>query len=263
MLKKLALSVVLASSLIGGVACVEDSTKAPAAENKPVNTENYTFAQKSSVALGTMYGENLAQGMVELNNLDLGVDKDLLVSAFVAALEGKPQINLEDAQNVLKELDQQARTKAIEKMKAEAAANKAKGDEFLAKNKTAEGVITTESGLQYKITQEGTGATPTASDRIKVTYKGSLIDGTEFDKSSEPVEFFLNQVVKGWQEAFQLLKVGSKATLYIPAELGYGDHAMAKIPANSVLVFDVELLDITTPAPAAEAAPDDAEKAAK
>ncbi|MGL5730149.1 MAG: FKBP-type peptidyl-prolyl cis-trans isomerase, partial [Bacteroidales bacterium] len=128
---------------------------------------------------------------------------------------------------------------------AEAAiANKAAGDKFLAENKTKEGVQTTASGLQYKVVTKGNGKAPAATDRVKVNYKGTLIDGTEFDSGNDVV-FGVNQVIPGWTEALQLMPVGSKYILYIPSDIAYGDRQMGdKITPNSTLVFEVELVGI-------------------
>lgn len=118
---------------------------------------------------------------------------------------------------------------------------------FLAENAKKPGVITTDSGLQYKITQQGTGKQPTAESTVLAHYKGTLIDGTVFDSSIEsgkPLEIALNQVVPGWTEGFQYLKEGSKATLYIPAYLGYGEQNQGPIPGFSTLIFDVELITV-------------------
>lgn len=126
--------------------------------------------------------------------------------------------------------------------------NKQAGSEFLSENMTKEGVVTTESGLQYKVLQKGTGEIhPKASDRVKVHYHGTLTDGTVFDSSvarGQPISFGLNQVIKGWTEGLQLMVVGEKTRLFIPSELGYGNRAAGTIPAGSVLIFDVELLGI-------------------
>ncbi len=126
--------------------------------------------------------------------------------------------------------------------------NQQVGGEFLAQNMTKEGVITTESGLQYKVLQAGTGDIhPTASDKVKVHYHGTLTDGTVFDSSvarGQPISFGLNQVIKGWTEGLQLMVVGEKTRLFIPSDLGYGNRAAGAIPAGSVLIFDVELLGI-------------------
>ena len=124
---------------------------------------------------------------------------------------------------------------------------KAQGEEFLAANKLREGVITTESGLQYEVIKEGKGPKPTADSKVKVHYHGTLIDGTVFDSSvdrGEPIEFSLNQVIKGWTEGVQLMPVGSKYKFYIPQDLGYGSRAAGQIPPYSTLIFEVELLGI-------------------
>ena len=124
---------------------------------------------------------------------------------------------------------------------------KAQGEEFLAANKLREGVITTESGLQYEVIKEGKGPKPTADSKVKVHYHGTLIDGTVFDSSvdrGEPIEFSLNQVIKGWTEGVQLMPVGSKYKFYIPQDLGYGSRATGQIPPYSTLIFEVELLGI-------------------
>ena len=129
-------------------------------------------------------------------------------------------------------------------------ANKAKeeGDAFLAENKTKDGVITTESGLQYKVEVEGTGAKPTAEDRVKVHYAGTLLDGSTFDSSierGEPAEFGVSQVIAGWTEGLQIMPVGSKYTFWIPSELAYGERGAGQnIKPNSMLKFEVELLEI-------------------
>lgn len=121
------------------------------------------------------------------------------------------------------------------------------GEQFLAKNKKQKGVMTTASGLQYKVITAGTGEKPKATDRVKVHYRGTLLDGTEFDSSykrNEPTTFGVGQVIKGWTEALQLMPVGSKWELYIPQELGYADREQGKIPPFSCLIFTVELLEI-------------------
>ena len=122
------------------------------------------------------------------------------------------------------------------------------GEKFLAENKTKEGVKTTASGLQYKITREGTGKSPKATDKVTVHYEGKLIDGTIFDSSiqrGEPATFPLNGVIRGWTEGFQLFKEGTKATLYIPSDLGYGaSGSPPKIGPNATLIFDVELIKV-------------------
>lgn len=134
------------------------------------------------------------------------------------------------------------------KAKARAIANRAKGEDFLVENGQLEDVITTLSGLQFQLLHQGQGGqSPAASDRVKVHYHGTLINGKVFDSSvdrGEPISFGLNQVIEGWTEGLQMMTVGDKARLVIPSQLGYGDHAVGGIPAGSVLIFDVELLAI-------------------
>ena len=138
--------------------------------------------------------------------------------------------------------------------------NKTEGAKFLEENKKKEGVKTAASGLQYKVLKEGNGAQPKATDTVTVNYRGTLINGTEFDSSykrGQPATFPVNGVIKGWTEALQLMKVGSKYQLFIPSNLAYGERAVSPdLSANSTLIFEVELLDAKpAPTPGAAAAP--------
>lgn len=265
MLKKLALSALIAVSIAGVSACSEDAkavaaqapapVQAPAdAANKAPAKQELSFEDKVAVAVGTMYGKNLGVAVTESQKFEVKMNKDKIASSFISALNGKAEMTDEEAQAVLQEFDTQMRAKQQALSKAEAEKNLKEGEAFLAENKTKEGVVVTASGLQYKITTLGTGAKPAVTDKIRVTYKGTNLKGEVFDKSEEPVEFPLGQVIEGWKEGFQLLPVGTKATLYIPANLAYGSFSPSeKIGANSVLVFEVELLDIVKDAPKAEA----------
>lgn len=136
----------------------------------------------------------------------------------------------------------------MQSAKKEAGNNLLEGQHYLSDNMTQDGVVTTESGLQYKVLRKGTGDThPKATDRVKVHYHGTLIDGTVFDSSvdrGQPIEFGLNQVIKGWTEGLQLMVEGEKTRLFIPSELAYGNRAAGSIPPGSTLLFDVELLEI-------------------
>ncbi|MBQ0029002.1 MAG: FKBP-type peptidyl-prolyl cis-trans isomerase [Bacteroidales bacterium] len=144
----------------------------------------------------------------------------------------------------------------MKQMEAEKEKAKIANDAFMAKNAQQPGVIATKSGLQYQVLKEGNGIHPGASDKVKVLYKGTLTDGTVFDERQDnPIELQLNQVIKGWTEGIQLMKIGSKFRFWIPSELGYGERAMGKIPANSVLVFDVELVDVGKAETAPQARP--------
>lgn len=174
---------------------------------------------------------------------------DLDEAAFMAAIKdvasgAKPQLSQEDIQATLQRI-QQAR--AAEAQKA-AENNRAEGEKFLAGNAKKSGIKTLESGLQYKVIKAGTGAKPKATDTVEVHYRGTLINGTEFDSSfsrGQPATFPVNGVIKGWQEALQLMKEGAKWQIFVPSDLAYGPRgAGAQIGPNATLVFDVELLKI-------------------
>jgi FKBP-type peptidyl-prolyl cis-trans isomerase FklB len=154
----------------------------------------------------------------------------------------------DEARATLTQLRTEVRSKQQEKMKVAGEMSKKEGVAFLAANKTKEGVVILPSGLQYKILTAGTGPKPTASDTVVCNYRGTLISGTEFDSSykrGQPASFPVNGVIKGWTEALQLMPVGSKWQLFVPAELGYGDRGTgADIGPGATLIFEVELLSI-------------------
>jgi len=145
-------------------------------------------------------------------------------------------------------LQTEVRKQQMEKMQVAAEANKKQGDEFLAANKAKEGVVTLPSGLQYKVLQQGTGPKPTATDSVVCNYRGTLVDGTEFDgsyKRGQPATFPVSQVVKGWTEALQLMPIGSKWQLFVPADLAYGPRGKPPvIGPNATLIFEIELISI-------------------
>lgn len=161
---------------------------------------------------------------------------------------GKTLITDEEAQAAIMEMQKEMRDKMQAKMKEEGEDNKKAGDAFLAANKSKDGVVALPSGLQYKILKEGTGAKPTPSDTVECNYRGTLINGTEFDSSykrGQPATFPVGGVIKGWTEALQLMPVGSKWQLFIPPDLAYGERgAGADIGPDETLIFDVELLSI-------------------
>ncbi|AUD04708.1 peptidylprolyl isomerase [Spirosoma pollinicola] len=196
-----------------------------------------------SYSIGLFMAQNLKQqGISDLNNA-------LLMRGLNDALSGQAtQLTQTQAGQVMNSyMQKQMAVRNAEGIKA-SAENKKIGDAFLTENKAKSGVVTTKSGLQYSIEKEGTGAKPAATDRVKVHYTGKTLDGKVFDSSVErgqPAEFGVNEVIKGWTEALQLMPIGSKWKLYIPADLAYGDRgAGADIKPGSTLVFDVELLDI-------------------
>lgn len=202
-----------------------------------------TDAQKATYAIGQQIGQNLKG-----QNIDF--DPAVLAASIKDVKDGKtPMLTPEQMQQALQKLQEGINTKQQEA----AETNKTEGAAFLEKNKSEAGVKVTPSGLQYIILTEGTGKVPTINDTVKAHYKGTLINGQQFDSSydrGQPSEFPVGGVIKGWTEALTMLKVGSKVKLFIPSDLGYGPSARPGIPANSVLIFEVELIDIVG-APAA------------
>ena len=197
-----------------------------------------TDDKKASYAIGQQIGQNLKNQGIEIN-------ADILAMSIKDVVGGKEaKLKPEEQQAALMKLQENLMKKQTE----EAEKNKGSGTAWLKKNKSAAGIQTTASGLQYIVVQQGTGKTPGPNDIVKAHYTGTLIDGSKFDSSvdrGQPAEFPVNGVIKGWTEALQLMKVGSKYKLFIPADLAYGDRAAGpKIGANSTLIFEVELLNI-------------------
>jgi FKBP-type peptidyl-prolyl cis-trans isomerase FklB len=201
--------------------------------------------QKDSVsyAIGIDVGRSLKKSEIE-------VELAVLLQGLKDAIEKDSLYLLSDAdmKNCMMSLQSVMMKKQTEKMKVEGDKNKKEGDMFLEKNKNEQGVITLPSGLQYKVLQSGNGAHPKESDKVKCHYKGSLIDGKEFDSSfkrGEPATFPVNGVIKGWTEALQLMKIGDKWQLFIPYNLAYGEQGRPpQIPPSATLIFEVELLSI-------------------
>lgn len=213
-----------------------------------------TSKQKASYAIGMNWGGGLHKQGID-------VDSAALIQGMKDALGGGKTLLTEDeARAALMQLQSEVQAKQQEKAQQEGAANKKEGDEFLAANKGKEGVVTLPSGLQYKILKEGSGAKPTAADSVVCNYRGTLINGTEFDSSykrGEPATFPVGGVIRGWTEALQLMPVGSKWQLFIPSDLAYGARGTpgGPIGVNSTLVFEVELLSIKEKAPAPDKVP--------
>ncbi len=187
-------------------------------------------------------GQNIAQN-VKAQNIEL--DPKVVGYAVTSGLKGdKPELSPEEQQRVIQSLQQAAQQRAV----ADAEKNKSLSSEFLTKNKEKNTVKTTSTGLQYEVLKEGAGKKPSLKDKVQVHYTGTLITGQKFDSShdrGQPAEFPVNGIIKGWQEALQMMPEGSVYRLYIPPDLGYGPQAQPGIPANSVLVFDVELLKVS------------------
>lgn len=195
---------------------------------------------KFGYALGSDVGRNLKR-----QNFDF--DTAAFLAGFKAAFTGsESRMTEEEIGTALQEFQTEMITKMAEERQKQAAENKETGDKFLAENKTKEGVKTTESGLQYIVEKEGEGESPAAEDIVEVHYRGTLLDGTEFDSSykrEQPAKFPLNRVIKGWTEGVQLMKKGAKYKFFIPPELAYGESgAGEQIGPNSTLIFEVELL---------------------
>jgi len=192
-----------------------------------------------SYAIGHQFAKNM-------KNQGVQIDSEALAMAIEDVMKDKKvRLTEKEMQEAMKFMYESRKKK--EKLAAEE--NKKKGDEYLSANKTKEGVKVTESGLQYKVERKGDGPQPKEDSVVTVHYKGTLIDGKEFDSSygrGQPATFSVDGVISGWKEALKMMKKGAKWKLYIPSELGYKDRPRPGIPANSVLVFDVELLDITT-----------------
>lgn len=212
--------------------------------------------------LGYAFGVMNGYGMKE-QGIDINIDK--FAAGLADAIGDKDSALSEtELKDVMKEFQATMMKKAQDKQEADGKKSDEAGKKFIDENKKKEGVKTTASGLQYKVVTEGKGAKPTAEDTVKVHYKGALTSGTEFDSSykrGEPAEFPVKGVIKGWTEALQLMPVGSKWQLVIPSDLAYGEQGMPPtIPPKSVLVFDVELLEIVKAEAEAEPAAKKEEK---
>ncbi len=216
-----------------------------------------TEGDKLSYLFGQNMGKQIDMMKAQLNsNIEGEINPNLLAAGLLHTICGKEALlSEEEGKKIMMAFQVKMRAvqqKQMAEMQAkQAAAGKAAesiGKAFLAENKNKEGVITTESGLQYKVVTAGDGAKPKATDTVEVHYRGTLIDGTEFDSSykrGKTIEFPLNGVIKGWTEGVQLMSVGSKYQFYIPSELAYGKRgAGASIPPNSTLIFDIELVSI-------------------
>lgn len=243
---------ILAALLLGAFVTTEGNTqtikkttkpaaavkKAPAAPAKAATSPLVLKNQMDSLsaAIGVSFANSLSsQGVAGINN-------EVLTRTINAALKGgKTTFSPEEANSFIGNYFQKM-------MEEKGAVVRTEGEKFLEENKRKAGVTTTESGLQYEIIKTGDGPKPTATDKVKTHYHGTLTNGTVFDSSvdrGEPVEFPVNGVIKGWTEALQLMPVGSKWKLYIPYQLAYGERAAGpQIPAYSALVFEVELLEI-------------------
>ncbi|MEO5667633.1 MAG: FKBP-type peptidyl-prolyl cis-trans isomerase [Bdellovibrionota bacterium] len=227
MSKKLNLSKLLQLSLVvgGGLSIVACAAKLD------------TQKKKVSYVIGQQIGESMKTQGVD-------IDVDVLATSIKDVLKGnKAQLTPEEMRATMMAAQQEM----MAKQSKEGEANAKKGSDFLEANKSKEGVKVTASGLQYKVITPGKGATPTDKDSVVCHYKGTLIDGTEFDSSykrNEPAEFPVTGVIHGWTEALKTMKEGEKRQLFIPSDLAYGPQGRPGIPPNSVLIFDIELIKV-------------------
>ena len=229
---------------------------APAlAENRPTLKD---AKDKVSYSIGLDIGMTFQKQKMEINS-------DMLAAGVKDGLSGaKPLLSPEEVRQVMTQFAKDMREKTAAANKEAAEKNTKEGEKFLAENKAKPGVKTTASGLQYKVEKEGNGTPPKETDTVEVNYRGTLIDGTEFDSSykrGEPATFPVNRVIKGWTEALQLMKPGAKYQLFIPSNLAYGPGGTGgDIGPNSTLIFEVELLSVkpgeaSAPSPAAATSP--------
>ena len=201
-----------------------------------------TQKDRESYSIGYQVGLSMKTDGVE-------VDFDKLIQGLQDAVNGKePLLGTEEMKKLIVDLKKQARDVQMRKIQEQIVENAKESEKFLAENKTKEGVKTTESGLQYKVLKEGDGISPAPEDFVTVNYRGTFIDGKEFDNSyakGEPISVQVNGVIKGWTEALPMMKTGSKWELYVPPDLAYGRRGSGqKIPPNKVLVFEMELLSV-------------------
>lgn len=259
-MKKNYLAVVVATLAFSLAACDSKSDTSKGTDQPAAGTNSTAAAQNStteasgemkdvSYSIGYQFGKNLTVTRIK------SFDSNEIAAGLNDALAGKDsKLSKEQMQIAMTALEAEVQKATAE----EAREYEEKGKAFLEENAKRDGVITTESGLQYEVVTKGTGAKPGAEDIVKVNYEGKLVDGKVFDSSiqrGEPVEFAVNTVIPGWVEALQLMQVGEKIKLYIPSDLAYGASGVPPvIPPNSVLVFDVELLDIKKPDDKADAA---------
>ena len=231
----------LASAMLLMTGCSTNNGSQETAAQSVSITEQSSASEKVGYSLGFMMAEGNKQAVKDLN-------LDTFEKGFRDGYEGNDSaLTQEQMQEVLMTYQKEQEEQFAKDMQNKATENKAAGEAFLAENAKKEGVQQTDSGLQYKVLQEGTGESPEATDVVEVNYEGKLIDGTVFDSSyerGEPIEFPLNQVIAGWTEGLQLMKEGGKYEFYIPSDIAYGEAGNAGIEPNSTLIFTVELLDV-------------------
>ncbi|GLX82808.1 FKBP-type peptidyl-prolyl cis-trans isomerase [Thalassotalea eurytherma] len=217
-------------------------------EEKPAKAVLETEIQKQAYGLGASIGMYMERNLEEHQRLGLALDKQLIIDGFIESINGNSQIAKEDIQGLLMSLDQEMKAKQTEMAQVEADKSLAEGQAYLDENAKREGVSVTDSGIQYEVLVAAEGDKPAATDTVVVHYKGTFLNGETFDSSydrGQPAVFPLNRVIAGWTEGVQLMSVGSKYKFTIPSDLAYGPNGNPpRIPGNSVLAFEIELLEI-------------------
>ncbi|TCV93629.1 FKBP-type peptidyl-prolyl cis-trans isomerase [Biostraticola tofi] len=249
------MALTLASSQVMAAESATAGTAATTPANAPATASSDKFKSsedQAAYALGASLGRYMDNSLKEQEKLGVKLDKNQLISGVQDAFANQSKLSDQEIETTLQGFEARVKQAAQTKMEQEAKENAAKGDKYRADYAKQKGVKKTENGVLYKVEKAGTGKAPTDSDTVVVNYKGTLADGTEFDNSykrGEPLSFRLDGVIPGWTEGLKQIKKGGKIQLVIPPEQAYGKTGVPGIPANSTLVFDVELLDIkATPA---------------
>jgi FKBP-type peptidyl-prolyl cis-trans isomerase FkpA len=247
-MKKASLAVIIGATLVLS-ACGSDKKEEAGAEqaaNAVMSTLN-TETEKQSYALGHRLASFANEQVDAQTELGIEADRAALLAGFTQTFNGNSQFTDAEVEAMMKAFSAKFQAAEQAKNEAEAASTIAASQAYLTENGAKEGVVTTESGLQYEVMVQGDGAKPSATDTVRVHYHGTLIDGTVFDSSvdrGQPAEFPLNRVIAGWTEGVQLMSVGSKFKFTIPSEIAYGARGQGQIKPNSTLIFEVELLGI-------------------
>jgi len=236
----------VAVALVTLMGCQEEAKKEATVPALVLDAE----IQKQAYGLGASIGMYTQRNIEEQTKMGLSLDQEIIIRGFTDSIAGKSIIEKEEIQTLMMNLEQTMKAKQQEAAKISSEKAIAEGAIFLAENAKKEGVKVTESGLQYLVLTEGKGDKPAATDKVKVHYRGTFLNGEEFDSSykrNEPIVFGLNRVIRGWTEGVQLMSVGAKYKFTIPSDLAYGPNGNQGIPGNSVLEFEVELLEIVKP----------------
>lgn len=246
--EKRSLMPLCAAALFALCACAQESATDTQADTSTGAADSAMAAELTTMEekFSYVFGMNIGQQIEQLQEQNIAFDIDIFLAAINDVRDGKElKLTEQQAQEVVRDFQTQQRERQAAEQQVKADANKAEGEAYLTANAEKEGVQVTDSGLQYKVITEGSGPKPTAEDRVTVHYRGTLIDGTEFDSSysrNEPATFPLNGVIAGWTEGLQLMAEGAKYEFYIPSDLAYGARDTGRIGPNSTLIFEVELI---------------------